>query len=119
LLIPATLIALLSREATIINEGESALRLMSLTYPLSGVGILVAAYFQSVGKAREALLLTLGGILLVKLPVLLLASRAFALNGIWASGAVSELILSVVSWGVLRRYQEKMFALEGRVAINV
>ena len=119
LLIPATLIALLSREAAIINEGESALRLMSLAYPLSGVGILVAAYFQSVGKAREALLLTLGGILLVKLPVLLLASRAFALNGIWASGAVSELILSVVSWGVLRRYQEKMFALEGRVAINV
>ena len=77
-----------------------------------GPGILVAATFQSVGKARDALLLTLGGILLVKLPVLLLASRFFDLNGIWAAGAVSELILAVVSWVVLRRYQGRMFALE-------
>jgi putative MATE family efflux protein len=112
LLFPSSLIALLSREATIITEGEIALRLLSLAYPLSGVGILVAATFQSVGKARDALLLTLGGILLVKLPVLLLASRFFDLNGIWASEAVSELILAVVSWVVLRRYQGKMFALE-------
>lgn len=70
----AALVSTLSRETTIITEGQIALRLLSLAYPLSGVGILVAAYFQSVGKAREALWLTLGGILVVKLPVLLLAS---------------------------------------------
>jgi putative MATE family efflux protein len=113
LLIPATLIALLSKEATIIAEGQNALRLLALAYPVSGLGILVAAYFQSVGKAKEALLLTLGGILLVKLPVLLLAARFFALNGIWVSGAVSELILGVVSWVLLKSFQQKMVTAEG------
>lgn len=105
LLIPATLITLLSQETVIITEGQIALRLLSLAYPLSGVAIMVAAYFQSVGKAKEALLLTLGGILLVKLPVLLLASRLFALDGIWAAEAVSELILCIVSLIMLKNFQ--------------
>ncbi len=57
------------------------MRLLSLSYPVAGVAIMVASCFQSVGKASQALVLTLGGILLVKLPVLLLASKLFALNG--------------------------------------
>jgi putative MATE family efflux protein len=109
LLIPATLISVLSKESIIISEGQTALRILSLSYPLSGMAIMVAAYFQSVGKAKDALILILGGIIFVKLPVLLLASRLFALNGIWASEAVSELILCVVALLMLRNYQEKTY----------
>lgn len=104
---PAALIALLSKESVIVAEGQIALRFLALSYPLSGVAILAAAYFQSVGKAKDALWLTLGGILLVKLPVLLLASRFFGLNGIWASEAVSELILCAVALLMLKNYQGK------------
>jgi Na+-driven multidrug efflux pump len=88
----------------IITEGQTALRFLSLSYPLSGVAILVAAYFQSIGKVKQALLLTLGGMLLVKIPVLLLASNLFGLNGIWAAEAISELILCAFSWRLLKRY---------------
>ena len=105
LLIPAALITLLSKETTIITEGQNALRLLSLSYPLAGVSVMVAAYFQSAGKAREALLLILGGIVFVKLPVLLLASRLFSLNGIWVSEAVSEMILCIVALTMLRNHQ--------------
>lgn len=55
------------------------------------------------GRARDALLLTIGGIL-VKLPILLVASRLFSLNGIWAAGAVSELAVCVVSLVMLKRF---------------
>jgi Na+-driven multidrug efflux pump len=65
--------------------------------------VVVAAAFQSVGRARDALLLTIGGIL-VKLPVLLVASSLFSLNGIWAAGAVSELAVCVVSLVMLKRF---------------
>lgn len=110
LLIPATLIALLSKEAALITKGQIALRFLALSYPVSGVALLVSAFFQSVGKERDALLLTLGGILLVKLPVLLLASSLFTLNGIWASEAVSELILCASALLMFRRYQAKLVA---------
>jgi len=112
LLFPTTLIALLSNESTIIIEGQIALRLLAFSYPVGGIALMVAAYFQSVGKPKEALILTLGGILFVKLPVLLLASRLFALNGIWASETISELILCVAALLMLRLYQQKMVANE-------
>jgi putative MATE family efflux protein len=107
LLIPALLIGLLSNESAIIVEGSTALRLLALAYPLTGVAMITAALFQSVGRAKEALLLTLGGIILVKLPVLLVASRLFSLTGIWAAEASSELILCVVSVVMLRKFQGK------------
>ncbi len=112
LLIPATLIGLLSKEPAIIAEGQVALRLMALACPLGGISVIVAAYFQAVGRAKEALLITLGGIILVKLPVLLLAAGLFALRGIWAAEAASELILCTVSLLLLRSYQAKMAATE-------
>ncbi|WP_437626164.1 hypothetical protein [Sorangium sp. So ce1151] len=103
LMMPAALIALLSRESAIIAEGKTALRLLALSYPLTGVAMVTAASFQSVGRAREALLFTLGGLLLVKLPVLLLASRLFSLIGIWAAEASSELILCIASSIMLKK----------------
>jgi len=103
LLAPTALIAVLSKEGAVVAEGRTALRLLSLAYPVSGVWILSAAYFQSTGEAREALALTLGGILLVKLPVLFLASALFAVKGIWASEAASELLLASVSLVMLWR----------------
>ena len=107
LVIPGVLIGMLSREPAIIIEGQKALRMLSLAYPLSGVAVMVAAYFQSLGKAKDALLLTLGGMLLVMLPVLLLGARLFGLNGIWASEAVSELILCAVALLMLRYTQAR------------
>ena len=107
LLIPDVLIGLLSKEALIIAEGEIALRLFALACPVAGVSLMVSAYFQSIGRAKEALTLTLGGILLVKLPVLLLASRFFSLSGIWLSEAVSEGILCLISLFMFLLNQKK------------
>jgi Na+-driven multidrug efflux pump len=110
LLFPAALVGMLSREPAIIAEGQTALRLLAFACPLGGISLMVAAYFQALGRAKEALLITLGGIILVKLPVLLLASSLFSLRGIWASEAVSELILSAVAVLMLRSYQGKLAA---------
>lgn len=112
LLFPAVLIALLSKESAMITEGQNALRLLSLSCPVSGVAIMVAAIFQSVGKAREAMMITQGGLLLVKLPVLLLASRLFAWNGIWVSETISDLILCVAALFMLKSYQQRLIAME-------
>jgi Na+-driven multidrug efflux pump len=110
LLLPALLIGLLSNDSAVIAEGQTALRLLSLAYPLTGVALVAAGAFQSAGRAREALLLTLGGILLVKLPVLLLASSLFSLTGIWISEALSELILCLVALWMLKRLDGKISA---------
>ncbi len=112
LLLPGTLIALLSREPGLLSEGQIALRLMSLACPVSGISVVIAASFQAVGRAREAFLITLGGIVFVKLPVLLLASSLFSVTGIWAAEAASEGLLCVISLLLLRRYRRRMATME-------
>lgn len=108
LLFPAVLIGVLSNELAVITEGQTALRLISLAFPLTGIAALTAAYFQSLGKARQALILSLGGVLVVKLPVLFLLSRFGSLNWLWASEAISEGILCLVALGMLRYGQKKL-----------
>ncbi len=103
LAIPAAMLSLLSKEPLIISEGRTALRLMALACPVSGISVLIAAFFQSAGRAKEALIITLGGILLIKLPVLLLASRFMSLTGIWLSESISELLLCMISVLYLRK----------------
>ncbi len=112
LLMPAALIGLLSKEPGIIAEGQTALRLMGLACPLGGLSVMVAAYFQAAGRAREALLITLGGILLVKLPVLLVSANLFSLTGIWLSEAIAELILCIGAVLMLRGHQARVRAAE-------
>jgi putative efflux protein, MATE family len=105
LLIPVAMLNLLSKETIIISQGQSALRLFALACPVGGISILVAAFFQSIGRAKEALMLILGGIILVKLPVLLISAHFFSLTGIWSSEAISELLLCVISIWWLRKTQ--------------
>lgn len=63
-LLPGLLLRSLSTDSAVVSEGQAALRLLALSYPLGGVAVLAAGYFQSLGLARNALLLTLGGALL-------------------------------------------------------
>ena len=112
LLMPAALLGILSKEAAIIAEGQTALRLMALACPIGSINLIVAAYFQSIGRAKDALLITVGGLIFVKLLVLMLAANLFALNGIWVSEAVSDLLTCMIALLMLRRYQVKL-ALAG------
>lgn len=104
-LLPDVLVGALTTEGAVVAAGQTALRLLALSYPLSGVALVAAGYFQALGKPKDALLLTLGGALLVKVPVLLLASRLWGLNGIWAAEAVSELLLCGLALLLLRSYR--------------
>lgn len=106
-LLPGLLLGALSTDSTVVAEGQAALRLLALSYPVGGVAILAAGYFQSLGQARYALLLTLGGALLVKIPVLLLSARLWGLNGIWMAEAVSEVILCAVALALLYNAKTK------------
>lgn len=105
---PQPFLSLLSKEPTIIQSGLPALRLIALASPFAGISMMVAAYFQSAGEAKQAFLITLGGILLIKLPVLLLAGKLFSLNGLWISEAISEFLLCAGALLLLRRFNERL-----------
>ncbi len=106
--IPSILLSIMSKDNSVVNSGIAALRMMALALPLSGAVLMVSAYFQATGKASKAVGLSLGGILAVKLPVLIILAMVFGLNGIWISEAISEVILCAISLWMLKRFQKSL-----------
>ncbi len=102
IIFPIPLISMLSKESSVILESKRALQFLALSYPLTGVSIIISASFQSMGRAKEAFIITLGSIFLVKIPVLIIASKMFSLNGIFLSEAISEMIMSTISLIMLK-----------------
>ncbi len=79
------------------------LRIFAISLPVVGFQIVTGNYFQSVGKARIAILLTLLRQIIVLLPLLLILPRWFGLNGIWIANPVSDTVSAMIVFVFLVR----------------
>lgn len=108
LAIPSLWLSMMSKDTQIITSGIPVLRIMSLALPISGIALMISAYFQAAGKASLAIGLSLGSILIIRLPVLLIMSLLFQLKGVWLSEVIAEGILCILSLWLLSRFQESL-----------
>lgn len=97
-LFPAQLISLFSKnDQTLIGIGSVALRIFLIMLPLIGFQVVGANYFQSVGKPKQAMILSLSRQVLVLIPALIILPRFFGLYGIFFAGPVADFVSSVVT----------------------
>jgi Na+-driven multidrug efflux pump len=59
-------------------------------------------FFQSIGKAKISIFLSLTRQILFLIPALLILPRLIGLSGVWLAGPVSDFISSLVTFIVLR-----------------
>lgn len=65
--------------------------------PFVGIQIVSTSYFQAIGRPKEATLLSMSRQVLILIPALLILPKIFGLTGIWMSGALADLLSSVIS----------------------
>ncbi len=83
-------------------EAVDALRILAIGFAAAGVTPLVSAYFQALGRPRPSYVLSVGTLLLVKVPVVLALGHTGPV-GTWAGLAAGELLSAAVALLVLRR----------------
>lgn len=66
-------------------------------FPFVGIQIVISSFFQSIGKAKISIFLSLSRQLLYLLPCLLLLPYWWGLNGIWLSMPVSDLLAFITA----------------------
>ena len=100
-----------------IKMSSWALRVCCAGFPFIGVGIMSTTYFQSVGRAKIAIFMSLLRQVLLLLPMIWLLPKYFGLNGIWFAGPVSDTLSFVMMLTValfefrhLRRLADKQKA---------
>lgn len=84
------IISIFTNEPELIRRTTPALRLAFLATPLIAINLLGGAYFQAIGKATPALILSISkqGILLI--PLILIMPLYFGMNGIWYSFPIAD-----------------------------
>jgi putative MATE family efflux protein len=91
------------------TSATQALRIIAVGIAFAGVAPLVSAYFQSLGRATPSYLISIGTLLAVKVPIVLLLSR-MGTSGVWVGLAAGEVLSALVALVVLRRKQPRFAA---------
>ncbi len=97
------IISIFINEEIIIDKTSPAMRLVFLATPTITLQLIGAAYYQAIGRARVAMLLTLTkqGIFLV--PLILILPLWFGLYGIWIAFPIADVLTALVNFAAIRR----------------
>jgi len=99
-LFPNAVASIFTNEKELIDIAVPGLRWVFLVYPLVGFQIVSSAFFQSIGKPKKSIILSLTRQVLFFIPFLLIFPNYMGVIGVWFSVTVSD-ALSVVLSGFL------------------
>ncbi len=88
-------------EAKVINEVARILPVMTYVFFMVGPLMMIATYFQTIGAAIKAAILSLSKIYLFAIPLTFLFPHLFGEIGVWYAGPVAEGLLLIVTILVL------------------
>jgi len=97
LIFPASIIGIFSNDPELISSGIFPLRMIIILFPLIGFQIIGAGFFQAIGKARPSIILSLTRQVLFLLPLILLLSLLWGVNGIWIAFPVADLLAIITT----------------------
>jgi Na+-driven multidrug efflux pump len=98
---------LFSKDAVVNAQTPAALKYVFAALPVVGIQLIGAAYFQAVGKALPALLLTLSRQGLIFIPLLFVLSHYYGVIGVWLAFPIADVISTVVTAYFLNRAVRK------------
>ena len=101
--VPGLLCRMFTSDAELLDKSKDALRIIMSLYPTVAVGIVIGNFFQSMGKAGVATLLSLSRQILFLIPVMLLLSPYLGVTGVWLSFPISDLISAIMALIFLKR----------------
>ena len=112
LVFPTPIISVFSNDPELIASGAFPLRMIILLFTLIGFQIIGAGFFQSIGKARPSIILSLTRQVLFLLPLILLLPLLWGENGIWIAFPIADLLAIITTGIFLYKELKKINKLE-------
>jgi Na+-driven multidrug efflux pump len=92
----------------LIDLAITGLRISLIMFPIVGFQIVTSNFFQSIGKAKVSIFLSLTRQVLLLIPALLILPRIWGLNGVWLSIPVADFTASLLAFFVLKWQIQKV-----------
>ncbi|MFX4260999.1 MATE family efflux transporter [Pelotomaculum propionicicum] len=88
---PTEIVGLFSKGDTALTDMTSqAMKVFLALFPVIGVQIICANYFQAVGKPVQSTILSLSRQVLLFIPMLLILPRFLGINGVWLTAPIAD-----------------------------
>ena len=104
------IVSIFTQDAALLAQTPPAIRMAFLATPTLCIQLIGAAYYQAIGKAVPALLLTLTKQGFFLIPLLLILPPIFGINGIWFSFPIADLMAALIVSQYLRIGIRKLVA---------
>ena len=108
---PHLLISIFNRDEQLVGIASTGMRIFLLMLPVVGAQVISSNYFQSIGKAKISMFLSLLRQVILLIPCLIILPKIFGLTGVWLAGAVadglSSLITLIIFFMSVRKLKDK------------
>lgn len=101
--VPGPILQMFQADEELLSAGTIALRMISIGFLPSAVGVIFSGVFESLGKGLDSLILSLLRQLVLILPIGYVLSRFWGVEGIWVSFPIAEAAAAVVGCILVKR----------------
>ena len=106
-LIPWQCARLFTSDPELLENSVRGIRINMIAFPLIGSQAVITNFFQSIGKAKISIFLSLSRQMIFLLPLLIALPPLMGIDGVWTAMPASDAIAFVVTWIVMIRYMRK------------
>ncbi len=96
-LFPHAVASVFTTDESLINQAVIGMRYVFFMYPLVAFQMVTSAFFQSIGKPKKAIFLSVTRQVIFLIPCLLILPRILGTNGVWISLPIADTLSIVVS----------------------
>ena len=111
----AFMAGLFNKDPVVIETVVSYLKIIAITYGFQGMLLLSSAVLNALGKPIHAITLSLLRLLGLYIPLALLGSSMFGLKGIFAGGAIANLVSGIIAAVVVIGIIKKTLPLKDKI----
>lgn len=97
------IVAIFTTEPSILEQTPSAMRWVFAAIPIVTIQLIGAAYFQAIGKAMPAFLLTLSRQGFIFIPLVLILPKYYGELGVWISFPIADVLSTIITAYFLNR----------------
>lgn len=106
-LLPWQCARLFTSDPELLKNSVRGIRINMIAFPLIGSQAVITNFFQSIGKAKISIFLSLSRQMIFLLPLLIALPPLMGIDGVWTAMPASDAIAFVVTWIVMIRYMRK------------
>ena len=96
-LFPRTIASFFTDDVNLINLTVEGLRYVFICFPIIGFQMVASTFFQSIGKAKKAIFLSLTRQVIFLIPFLIILPNFWGIIGIWLSLPLSDLFSTILT----------------------